>query len=120
MKISLILLTLSLFYLIVPTCQQEEVAFGWNSFLTSPRQNNNPRISEKGVQNWSTQQQIISIYFYVNKKSELTLSLNVEDVQRDAEIIVSIPQLQSPLLFKYKEVKKLLLSLIQQYKNLNI
>ncbi|EGR34288.1 nematoblast specific protein, putative [Ichthyophthirius multifiliis] len=62
MKISLILLTLSLFYLIVPTCQQEEVAFGWNSFLTSPRQNNNPRISEKGVQNWSTQQQIIRNY----------------------------------------------------------
>ncbi|EAR84258.1 nematoblast specific protein (macronuclear) [Tetrahymena thermophila SB210] len=69
-----------------------KVSFGWNSYQTcSAQQCSNASILEQGVSYWQDSNIIISLFFYVAVAGAYDISLLSTEVQRSAELQVTIP-----------------------------
>ncbi|KAL4438089.1 hypothetical protein ABPG74_016868 [Tetrahymena malaccensis] len=71
-----------------------KIPFGWNSYQTCSAQKcSQPYISEQGVSYWQDTNIIISLFFYVAVAGVYDISLLSTEVQRQAELQVSIPSI---------------------------
>ncbi|KAL4438088.1 hypothetical protein ABPG74_016867 [Tetrahymena malaccensis] len=68
-----------------------QIPFGWNAYQScSAISCTSPYITEQGIQYWSDTNIVISLFFYVTLAGTYNLNLLSTEVQREAEIQVSI------------------------------
>ncbi|EAR98942.1 nematoblast specific protein (macronuclear) [Tetrahymena thermophila SB210] len=88
-----------------------KIPFGWNSYQTcSTNKCSYSSIQEQGVSNWNDTNIIISLFFYVAVAGTYNITLLSTEVQRSAELQVSIPSIQFSYLAKF-DIDSLNLSL---------
>ncbi|EAR98937.1 nematoblast specific protein (macronuclear) [Tetrahymena thermophila SB210] len=79
-----------------------KVSFGWNSYQTcSAQQCSKPQILEQGISYWQDSNIIISLFFYVAVAGAYDISLLSTEVQRSAELQVTIPAISYSYLAKF-------------------
>ncbi|EAR89074.1 nematoblast specific protein (macronuclear) [Tetrahymena thermophila SB210] len=73
-----------------------QVLFGWNSFQNCQAASTCAlaSIEESGVMNWSDSNLIISIFFYIAASGVYDFSVLSSEIQRQAQLLVTIPNLQ--------------------------
>ncbi|EAR84255.1 nematoblast specific protein (macronuclear) [Tetrahymena thermophila SB210] len=72
-----------------------QIPFGWNAYQScSAVSCSYSYIQEQGVSYWSDSNIIISLFFYVAVAGAYDMSLLSDEVQREAEVLVSIPSIQ--------------------------
>ncbi|KAL4438087.1 hypothetical protein ABPG74_016866 [Tetrahymena malaccensis] len=71
------------------------ISFGWNSYYTCTAPKcTNPKIQEQGVSNWKDSNIIISLFIYVAIVGIQDVLLISDEIQREAELQISIPSIQ--------------------------
>ncbi|KAL4438092.1 hypothetical protein ABPG74_016871 [Tetrahymena malaccensis] len=71
-----------------------QIPFGWNAYQTcSTTSCSYSYIQEQGVSYWRDSNIIISLFFYVAVAGAYDISLISDEVQREAELLVSIPSI---------------------------
>ncbi|KAL4438091.1 hypothetical protein ABPG74_016870 [Tetrahymena malaccensis] len=80
------------------------IPFGWNAYQSCQAQTcTNSYIQESGVSFWRDSNVIISLFFYVTVAGAYNISLVSDEIQREAEIQVSIPSLSFNYYAKFNQ-----------------
>jgi Domain of unknown function (DUF5077)/Domain of unknown function (DUF3472) len=67
-----------------------EIPFGGNAFLTVMDSASSEKITENGLENWTSLYAVASCYFKINKPGILNLSLQLKKANADSEIKITV------------------------------